>query len=58
MMVTVKVRRTMKVIDDAQVNELGIYEKKREKEESKNRSIAAGGTCVAKPDISKTTLES
>jgi hypothetical protein len=48
----------MKVIDDAQVNELGIYEKQRRKEESKNRSMAAGGTCVAKPDISKTTLES
>jgi hypothetical protein len=33
--VTVKVRRTMKVIDDAQVNELGIYEKQKRKKQAK-----------------------
>jgi hypothetical protein len=54
--VTVKVRRMTKAIDDAQVNELRIYEKQKREKQSKNRSITAGGARVDKRDISEMTL--
>jgi hypothetical protein len=41
------------VTDDAQVNALEMRKGRKQ-----NRSIAADGNCVAKPDIGKMTLES
>jgi hypothetical protein len=39
------------------VNERGIYEKQKEREANKCKSIAAGGARVDKRDISEMTLE-